>query len=222
MTRVKICGITNLDDALASCTAGADAIGFIFAESPRQVQPTMVPSIVRSLPSFVVTIGVFVNEDIDTVKSIVKRCSLDIVQLHGNEDNRYIRKLDLPCIKAFRVMNGSVLADIKDFGCDVFLLDTYNPNSSGGTGKTFNWKYAAQARELGRVILAGGLTPENVTEALSAVHPYAVDVSSGVESAPGKKDHEKVKQFINEVRAWDYRTNAGISASSADDLFLKR
>lgn len=221
MTRIKICGITNLEDALAACDAGADALGFVLTPGPRQVDPSMVCRIVRAVPPFVATVGVFVNERVDTVREIFNGCRLDLVQLHGSESMNYLRALDLPCVKAFRVKNGSVLDEIRAAGCTTFLLDTYNSGQPGGTGQSFDWKFAARAGRLGRVILAGGLTPDNVAEALSTVRPYAVDVSSGVEESPGRKDHAKVKHFIDEVRLWDYRTDGGTSEDSADDMFRK-
>jgi phosphoribosylanthranilate isomerase len=222
MTRVKVCGITNIEDALAACQAGADALGFVMAPGPREVDPSTVQRIVQAIPPFVTTVGVFVDGKIITLREIFSLCRLDLVQLHGSEDKSYVQALGLPCLKAFRVKNGSVLDEIRASGCSTFLLDTYNSRQPGGTGQSFDWKFAAQAGRLGRVILAGGLTADNVAAALSIVRPYGVDVSSGVEESPGRKDHEKVKRFIDEVRLWDYRTNGVISADSADDLFRKR
>ncbi len=221
MTRVKVCGITNVDDALAACESGADAIGFVFADSVRRVTAAAAESITASLPPFVTTVGVFVDAAVEQVRAIAEACRLDLVQLHGREDREYVRQLGVRYVKSFRVTGDPDLAAIEAFGCRTFLLDTYSPLSPGGTGRTFDWSLAVKAKKLGRIILAGGLTVGNITRALSAVRPYAVDVSSGVERRPGRKDHRKIDQFIKEVRAWDYRTKEATSASSADDLFLK-
>jgi phosphoribosylanthranilate isomerase len=222
MTRVKICGLTNLDDALAACDAGADALGFVFAESPRRVTSEVAATIIASLPPFMCSVGIFVDEDVEKVKSVVQRCHLDVVQLHGNETHEHVEHVGVKCIKSFRVRDNSFINQLSKSGADTFLLDTFVPDTLGGSGKTFDWSLAREAKQYGNIILAGGLTPENVAQALSIVQPYAVDVSSGVEERPGKKDHRKVQQFIEEVRAWDYRTNAVTLAGSADDLFLKR
>ncbi len=221
MTRVKICGITNLEDALAACDAGTDAVGFIFAASPRRVEPSVAASIRSALPPLVTAVGVFVNERIDEVRSLARQCRLSAVQLHGDEDREYVRHLGWPVVKSFRVRDESVLTTIEAWGCRTFLLDTYVPGAPGGTGKTLAWELAARAKKFGNVILAGGLTADNVTKAIKVAHPYAVDVSSGVEREPGRKDHKKMRRFINEVRSWDYRTDADTLANSADDLFLR-
>ncbi|MEW5994508.1 MAG: phosphoribosylanthranilate isomerase, partial [Candidatus Zixiibacteriota bacterium] len=206
----------------AACDAGADALGFVFAESLRQVSHLDVKRIVRELPPLVTAVGVFVDETVETVRSMVQECSLDLVQLHGRETREYADTLGVRYLKSFRVRDASFVNEIETFGCRTFLLDTYSSRATGGTGTTFDWKLAVEAGKYGRVILAGGLTPENVAEALAIVHPYAVDVSSGVEAATGRKDHEKIRRFIHEVRTWDYRTNEDTSVPLADDLFLKR
>ncbi len=222
MTRIKICGITNVADALAACEHGADAIGFVFARSPRQISPERAREIIRTLPPFITTVGVFVDEPEVRVREIARFCALDAVQLHGNESPDYVAGLSVPAIKSFRVKDNSIIDRIHQFNLKWFLLDTYVPDTAGGSGRTFDWAIAADAARTGQMILAGGLTADNVATALSAVRPYAVDVSSGVELAPGKKDHDKIQQFIHEVRTWDYRTKEATLESSADGLFRKR
>jgi phosphoribosylanthranilate isomerase len=219
MTRVKICGITTSEDALAICAAGADAIGFVFAKSPRQVSRDAVAEIVRKLPLFVTTVGVFVDETIDSVRETMQSCRLKLAQLHGNEDDRYCKALRLPFIKAFSLREEQTLRAIEVLPYADFLVDSHSVDASGGTGRVCDWSLAARASKLGRMVLAGGLTPANVRSALEAVHPYAVDASSGVELSPGKKDISKVQQFINEVHTWDFQTNGDISASTVADLF---
>lgn len=206
MTKIKICGITNLDDALAALELGVDALGFVFAESPRNVTPDTVEQIVSEIALPVLKVGVFVNEAIEKVQQIFEKCSLDYVQLSGNEDREYIEKLGLPAIKIFKVKDQIVLMEIPQYDLNLFMLDSFNENQPGGTGKTFNWDIAKEAKLFGRVILSGGLTPENVFSALQHVEPYGVDVSSGVEELPGKKDKKKLAQFVKEVRRWDYQT----------------
>ena len=206
MTKIKICGITNLDDALAALELGVDALGFVFTESPRKVTPDKVEQIASQMDIPVLKVGVFVNEDVNQVQNIFDRCNLDYVQLSGNEDKIYLEKLSLPIIKVFKVKDQTVLKEIPQYDLNLFMLETFNENQYGGTGKTFNWEIAKEAKKFGRVILSGGLTPENVFSALQQVEPYGVDVSSGVEEAPGKKDKKKLEQFVKEVRRWDYQT----------------
>lgn len=205
-TRVKICGITTVEDAQAAAALGVDAIGLVFADSPRQVTSAQAQAIIRRVPPFVTTIGVFVDEQIRVIEKLHRETGFHVAQLHGSEDRDYIAHLELPAIKSFSVKDGSVLEAIEEFRETTFLLDTYRPNSAGGTGATFDWTIAAKAKAYGRVILSGGLTPDNVAAALTAVSPWAVDVSSGVELAPGKKDMEKMKAFIQRVHEWDSQT----------------
>ncbi len=207
MTRIKICGITNLEDAVLACDLGADALGFVFAESPRNINPRVAKKIILSLPPFLMKIGIFVNEKIGKIEEIHHYCRLNFVQLHGEEDETYISSLSLPAIKAFRVKDHNILDEIAESKFSCFLLDTYDPNCLGGTGKAFNWDIAEKANKMGKLILSGGLNPLNVKQALKKVHPYAVDVSSGVESKPGTKDPLKMQRFIQEVRKWDSQTN---------------
>lgn len=198
MVRVKICGITNLEDALMAVEAGADALGFVFFQgSPRYISPEQAAAIIRLLPPFVQMVGLFVNEEAATVNSVADRCGLDLVQLHGEESPGYCRNVKRRIIKAFRVKDESSLAEMANYPVAACLLDAWSPNAHGGTGKTFNWEIAAKAAESQTIILAGGLTPDNVAGAIAAVRPYAVDISSGVESAPGKKDAGKVLSFIS-------------------------
>jgi phosphoribosylanthranilate isomerase len=224
MTRIKICGMTNRDDALAAASLGADALGFIFAASPRRITPEEAREIILALPPFITAVGVFRDEPAETVERIHDFCGLNLVQLHGNEDGAYLEKLGLPAIRVFRVRDGvgdegagnevagdgGVLGEIERLNqvCfqGYFLMDTFDESRAGGTGKTFDWAIAERASKLGKVILSGGLNPENVVEALEQVRPYAVDVCSGVERAPGRKDHGKMKDLIREVRNWDSRT----------------
>ena len=197
MVKVKICGITNLDDALMAVEAGADALGFVFFRgSSRFIAPENAAAIISRLPPFVQTIGLFVNEESTTVNSVADHCGLDIVQLHGEESPDYCQTIRRRIIKAFRVKDASSLVAMPEYHVAGFLLDAWSPAAHGGTGTTFNWDIALQAATSRSIILAGGLTPDNIAEAVVAVCPYAVDVSSGVESAPGRKDAGLVRAFV--------------------------
>jgi len=201
MIKIKICGITNLEDALAAVEAGADALGFVFFEkSPRNILPEQAAAIIRRLPPFVQTVGLLVNEQVAVINSIADQCGLDIVQLHGEETPEFCASVKRRVIKAFRVKDQSSLDQIGDYDVAACLLDTWSPAAHGGTGETFNWEIAAAAAASRCIILAGGLTPENVAEAVTAVRPYAVDVSSGVESAPGSKDRRKMFEFCTNAK----------------------
>lgn len=201
MVKVKICGITNPEDAMAAVEAGADALGFVFFPgSPRCISPEQAAVIIRRLPPFVQTVGLFVNEEPATVNLVADRCGLDLVQLHGEETPDYCAAVTRRIIKAFRVKDASSLDEMANYRVAASLLDAWSPAAHGGTGTTFNWDIAAAAAAAQTIILAGGLTPENVAGAIAAVRPYAVDVSSGVESAPGKKDNRKLTDFIRAVR----------------------
>lgn len=200
MVKVKICGITNIDDALAAVEFGADALGFVFFKgSPRFVSPRDAGRIIAELPPFVTKMGVFVDEKPDTIRGIVAESGLDIVQFHGNEPPEDC-DVEFRSVKAIRVKELSDLKPLRRYRVSAFVLDTYAPQSLGGTGQIFNWDIAVEAKRYGRIILAGGLTPENVARAVVYVRPYAVDVSSGVEAEKGRKDHDKVKLFIHRVR----------------------
>lgn len=202
MVKVKICGITNREDAMAACEYGADALGFIFyKKSPRFIEPEKAKEIIKAIPPFVTAVGVFVDEDANTINKIVKRIGLYTVQLHGNESSEFCGKIISKVIKAVRVRG----QDVSDFGLSsyrvsAYLMDTYREDMPGGTGETFDWEVAKEAKKFGRIILAGGLTPHNVAEVVKTVRPYAVDVSSGVEQRPGKKDLKKVKEFIERAK----------------------
>jgi len=199
--RIKICGITNKEDALAAVRLGADALGFVFAPSPRKVSAESAREIIKALPPFVQTVGVFVDEDPERVSSLAAVCGLDILQLHGSESVDYCSSFDRRVIKAVRMQSRDELKNLSKYVdvVDALLLDTYLPNKSGGTGITFDWRLAVEARRYGRIILAGGLNPENVAAAIGMVKPYAVDASSGLERSPGVKDHEKMAQFVREA-----------------------
>ncbi|MBL9126390.1 MAG: phosphoribosylanthranilate isomerase [Verrucomicrobiales bacterium] len=202
--RVKICGITTLDDALAAAEAGADALGFMFyPPSPRAMRPDQVRRIVESLPPFVARVGVFVNADLAQIRAVAAEAGIDTVQLHGKESADFCRGLaPMPVMKAFRMEGPGTLATLEAYSGCAWLLDSYVAGVFGGTGQTFNWDLACEAvRRGGRVVLAGGLTPDNVARAVAAVSPYGVDVSSGVESAPGRKDAAKLRDFIQAAKA---------------------
>ncbi|TAN41703.1 MAG: phosphoribosylanthranilate isomerase [Nitrospirae bacterium] len=202
MVRVKICGITNLDDALAAIDFGADALGFVLYEkSPRYVSPEKAGEIIARLPSFVTTVGVFVNEESTKIRAIMEFAGINLPQLHGDETPDACA-LWHRAIKAFRVRNFTDLDALRKYRASAFLLDTYTPDSYGGTGQVFNWDIAVEATRYGKIILSGGLTPENVEQAIKRVVPYAVDVSSGVEADKGRKDHKKLKAFINKAKAF--------------------
>lgn len=199
---VKICGITNETDALAATEAGADALGLMFYEpSPRNVSLKTAAEIARRLPPFMIKVGVFVNAPEDVVLRAIGECGLNIVQFHGDETPEYCQLFPVMTIKAFRIRDSESLKSLSDYKTDAWLLDAYVADKLGGTGAKFNWDLAVEAQKLGRpIFLAGGLTPENVGEAVRQVRPYAVDVSSGVEASPGKKDHAKVRMFIQAAK----------------------
>jgi phosphoribosylanthranilate isomerase len=205
-TRIKICGITNLEDAYAAVDLGVDALGFIFVPgTPRYVQSQVAAQIIGDLPPFVTTVGVFADVSPETILQAVRVCGLNVVQLHGSETPEYCSELGargrVPLIKAFRVKDRHSLSSVPKYGVSAYLLDTYVKGKKGGTGETFNWDLAREAKTYGKIIVAGGLTPENVAQAVQHVRPYAVDVGSGVESEPGKKDHAKIRKFVENVRA---------------------
>ena len=195
--RVKICGITNNEDAQAAVESGADALGFVFAKSPRQVTSEQARDIIAELPPLVSPVGVFVDEKADTIKEMCDFCGIHTVQLHGNESPLYLNDLKgYKIIKAFRIKDDDDLKPLVNYKPHAFLLDSYVKDVMGGTGTAFNWEIARQAHKYGTIILSGGLTPENVKESIQMVKPYAVDVSSGVESSPGRKDKLLMKRFI--------------------------
>ena len=202
MVRIKICGITNLEDALLAAELGADALGFIFyAKSPRKVAPETAREIIAQLPPFVAAVGVFVDEAAAVVQELAARVGLDWVQLHGQESPEYCRNLGRKVIKGFRIQDEDSLRRLADYqgAAQALLLDTYKKGQVGGTGEIFDWHLARKAKKYGRIILAGGLTSENVAQAIATAGPAAVDAASGTEAAPGKKDPAKLRAFFEAV-----------------------
>jgi phosphoribosylanthranilate isomerase len=202
MTRVKICGITNIDDALHAVESGADALGFNFYDrSARYIRPDSAASIVSQLSPSVDRVGVFVNEMIDNIVRIVVSVGLTAIQLHGEESPVLVSQLEqragLPVIKAFRVGPTFSFENILEYKCDDILLDAFCPDERGGTGRVFDWEMASTVRSAtARLYLAGGLSANNVAEAIRTVRPFAVDACSLLESGPGRKDPDKVSHFI--------------------------
>ena len=196
--KVKICGITNREDALAAVEAGADALGFVFfGKSPRAVKIGAAADICAALPPFVVRVGVFVNPGEGEVTNALAVCHLDVLQFHGEESPEFCRRFAVKTIKAFRMKDAQVLEVMKNYNVDAWLLDGFVAHVPGGAGQAFDWQWAVEAGKQGKpIILSGGLTSDNVAAAIEQVQPYAVDVSSGVEIEPGKKDHEKIRRFI--------------------------
>ncbi|HAW60161.1 MAG TPA: phosphoribosylanthranilate isomerase, partial [Actinobacteria bacterium] len=206
MVRVKICGITNIEDALLAVRLGADALGFVLADSPRKADPEMVREVSLLLPPFISRVGVFVDEDEAEVRKLASFCALDTLQFHGVESPSYCKEFERKVIKALRVGVSSDLRALSEYpaygGVAAFLLDTFVEGKPGGTGETFDWAIAREAKKFGKpIILSGGLDPDNVAQAIREVNPYAVDVSSGVESEPGKKDPEKMREFIRRAKS---------------------
>ncbi len=204
MTFVKICGITNLEDARLSVEAGADALGFNFYRpSPRYIDPDAARQIIEQLPDSVLTVGIFVNEESPAqVEQMASEAGVSALQLHGDESPDYCRELaNRYVIKVLAAGNDFKPEDALDYDVQAIMLDAFDSKLRGGTGRTIDWARARQTRNLvPRLILAGGLTPENVGEAIAAVNPYGVDACSALESTPGKKIHERVMAFINAAR----------------------
>lgn len=201
--KVKICGITNMEDALHSVWCGADVLGFVFfKKSRRYIKPQKAKEIIDILPPFVFKVGLFVNENVSKVKKIAKYCKLDFVQLHGDEDDSYLKKLKgLRLIKAIRIKDKDILRRIEDLPCELLLFDSYSELEFGGSGKTFDWNLAKEIRRIKKpYIISGGLTSGNVKKAVKKFSPYAVDVSSGVEKKPGKKEKILMKEFIKNAK----------------------
>jgi phosphoribosylanthranilate isomerase len=203
--KIKICGITNTEDADIAIEAGADALGFVlYRKSPRFVESAVVKAIVSGLPPFVLPIGVFVNEEPEKVRAIMDDCGLTLAQLHGDESALYCQQLGRPALKALRLKDRGTFLALAEFqgraNVRGFLIDTFSDQAYGGTGKTVDWTLAHEVARSTPIILAGGLTPANVADAITHVRPYGVDVSSGVEQRPGKKDPDKVKAFIQVAR----------------------
>jgi phosphoribosylanthranilate isomerase len=203
--KIKICGLTNMEDAAAAVEAGADAIGFVFhTKSPRCSEMSTVRAIVKALPPFVLPVGVFVNEDAKVIRDVMDYCGLSLAQLHGDESAAYCETLGRPVLKAIRLRDRRSFLALAEFqgraGVRGFLLDAFSSEAYGGTGQVADWSLAAEAAFAATILLAGGLTPGNVSDAIRQVRPYGVDVSSGVEASPGKKDHEKLRAFVQAVR----------------------
>ena len=201
--KVKICGITNANDALTAIESGADALGFMFYESsPRHVSIRQASEIIRELPPYIMRVGVFVDAAEDSVMRAIGDCGLTLLQFHGQEPPEYCTQFGLMNMKAFRVRDAESLQALPNYPTDAWLLDAFVADKLGGTGEKFNWELAIEAKKLGRpIFLAGGLTPGNVAEAVRTVQPFAVDVSSGVEATPGKKDPAKVRDFISAAKS---------------------
>jgi len=202
-TWVKICGITNLADAQLAVEARADALGFVFYEkSPRHLTIAAAAEISKQLPGFVMRAGVFVNALKAEVLRAISECGLNLLQFHGNEPPEFCLQFGLMCMKAFRMRDAGTLKELRNYQTSAWLLDAYSPEAAGGTGEKFNWDLAVAAQKFGKpIFLAGGLTPGNVAEAVRQVRPFGVDVSSGVEISPGKKDPAKVRAFISAAKA---------------------
>ncbi len=200
-TRVKICGITRHDDAVFASEAGASAIGFILVKtSPRYVNPDTVRSIVREIPPFVTPVGVFAGVSRSEALATVAKSGIRAVQLHGDEDPKEFDDFPVPAYKVFRVSVEFNPEILRRYRGTAFMLDTFKDGVGGGTGQTFDWNVAIEAKKYGRLILSGGISPENVGDAIRRVAPYAIDVNSGVERSPGVKDHGKIRQLLEAVR----------------------
>jgi len=198
---VKICGITTAEDAQAAVESGADALGFNFyLKSKRYISPDRAAVIIKSMPAGISRIGVFVNPEKEYVRGAIRKSGVDLLQFSGDELPEDILGFGLPVIKAIHITGVRSIERMRTFAVDRYLLDTFSSDDYGGTGQKFDWEIAERAKQFGKIILAGGLTPENVADAVRKVRPYGVDVSSGVELRPGIKDHQKVRDFIQRAR----------------------
>ena len=208
MIYTKVCGITKLEDARYAAHLGYSAIGFNFyPNSPRVIKPENAKEIIAELPPFVTTVGIFVNEKAEMVKEVCEFAKLSMVQLHGDEPPEYCKSMPLRVLKAFGIHEGfnfSKLAPYEGANIAAYLLDKHSPELVGGTGQTFDWSLVQNAKEYGRIILAGGITPFNVVNALKEAEPYGIDVSSGVEILPGEKNRVKLKNLIEIVKRFKY------------------
>jgi len=207
-TRIKVCGMTDQAEATAIAALGVDALGFIFvASSPRCIEVEKAKAIIASLPPFIHAVGVFMDEEAARVNAIAHDCGLTLIQLHGHESPGYCRAMSRPVLKAFRIGENAP-ADLAPYHGLVkgFLLDTYRPGQAGGTGEAFNWELLQRLTIPGPLLLAGGLTPDNVASAIRQTHPFAVDINSGVEISPGRKDLGLIRQLIAEVKDADRDT----------------
>jgi phosphoribosylanthranilate isomerase len=201
ITKVKICGITNYEDGAAAMDLGADLLGFNFyPKSPRYVRPQTAAAIIRKLPAFIDVSGVFVNSSIEEIREIAGLCQLDWAQLHGDENTEFCRWLaydSVKTMKALRVKDARDLEKVDSFSTDAILLDAFDPKRYGGTGLTFDWNIIGHICK--RIFLAGGINPQNAAKAIE-LGVYGIDVCSGVESEPGKKDHKKMKALFDNIR----------------------
>ena len=203
MIKVKICGITNLEDALASIAAGCDALGFVFyKKSPRYIMPSKARAIIKVLPKDILKIGVFVNEKEKEIKRVAKLCGFDLLQFHGEESPEFCSKFSgFKIIKAFRVGGGRDLSNISKYKSFAYLFDTFSKSEIGGTGKEFDWKLVRHFGNIKRpIFLSGGLNKENVLKAIQTVRPQWVDACTCVEARPGKKDYKKIRDFIQQAK----------------------
>jgi phosphoribosylanthranilate isomerase len=203
MVKAKVCGITTPEDALAASGSGADAIGLVFAESPRKLSVEQAREIADALPVSVLKVGVFVNEELEEVLRIVREVGLDYAQLHGDESPETVtvlREGGVKVIKALRIRGVDSLATMDDYDADLFLLDAWSEKVRGGTGERFDWGLAKSLKGRGNIVVSGGLNPENVREAIRFFEPYGVDASSSLEDAPGKKNAERVRRFVSAAK----------------------
>jgi phosphoribosylanthranilate isomerase len=203
MVKAKVCGITTPEDALAAASSGADAIGLVFAESPRKVSLEEAREIAAALPEGVLKVGVFVNEEPEEVLRIAREVGLDYAQLHGDETPEtvtFLREGGVKVMKALRVRDEGSLAAMEGYGADLVMLDAWSEKARGGTGERFDWALAKSLRGRGNIVVSGGLNPENVREAISFFEPYGVDASSSLEEAPGKKNEERVRRFVSAAK----------------------
>jgi phosphoribosylanthranilate isomerase len=203
MVKAKVCGITNLKDGTFAAEAGADAIGLVFAESPRKLSVEDAREIAAALPEGVLKVGVFVNEDPEEVLRVAREVGLDYAQLHGDETHEivtFLREGGVKVMKALRVRDEDSLAALDGYGADLIMLDAWSEKVRGGTGERFDWALAKSLRGRGNIVVSGGLNPENVREAISFFEPYGVDASSSLEEAPGKKNEEQVRRFVSAAK----------------------
>lgn len=204
MTWVKVCGITGLEDARAAAESGADAVGLLFAPSPRRVSVERAREISAALPAGVVKVGVFVDPAAGEVLRTAREAGLDYAQLHGDESPETVAEIrggGVGVVKALRVRDEGSLARMEDYAADLYLLDSWSAGARGGTGKRFDWSLAGEVRHCDNILISGGLTPDNVGEALGFFEPYGVDASSSLERAPGDKDEELVRRFVGAAKS---------------------
>ena len=203
MVKAKVCGITNPKDGAFAAESGADAIGLVFAESPRKVSVEEAREIAAALPDGVLKVGVFVNEEPEEVLRIAREVGLDYAQLHGDEAPEtvtFLREAGVKVMKALRVRDEGSLAALDGYGADLVMLDAWSEKARGGTGERFDWALAKSLRGRGNIVVSGGLSPENVREAISFFEPYGVDASSSLEETLGKKDEERVRRFVSAAK----------------------